>query len=184
MPAIWRSTSAARCSLRRRGNKLAGDLEIKAPDGTRLAALAGLAPPLRLDGLPIAGTLKFSPSTAAGSMHRQARAQHRRQRGERDSSRSAPAGDRRRIEARLDVDELSVAKLLAPLLDQRLAVTGTAEAAISGRQSLWPDEPFDAAVLDGFEGNIKLNAKRLMLADGMGLGQASSTSRSTPARSR
>ena len=84
-----------------------------------------------------------------------------------------PAGDRRRVEARLDVDELSVAKLLSPLLDQRLAVAGVAETAISGRQSPWPDEPFDAAVLDGFEGNIRLNSKRLTLADGIGIGQAS-----------
>ena len=85
----------------------------------------------------------------------------------------ASAGDRRRVEARLDVDELSVAKLLSPLLDQRLAVAAAAETAISGRQSPWPDEPFDAAVLDGFEGSIRLNSKRLTVADGIGLGQAS-----------
>ena len=42
------------------GNSAAGELEIKAIDGTRIATLAGLTPPLRLDGLPIAGTLKFA----------------------------------------------------------------------------------------------------------------------------
>ena len=57
--------------------------------------------------------------------------------------------------------------------DQRLAVAAAAETAISGRQSVWSDEPFDASVLDGFEGNVKLTAKRLVLADGMGLSQAS-----------
>ena len=31
------------------------DLELRAGDGTRFAALAGLAPPLRLDGVPISG---------------------------------------------------------------------------------------------------------------------------------
>ena len=51
-------------------------------------------------------------------------------------------------------------------------MTGAAETAISGRQSPWPDEPFDAAVLDGFEGNIRLNSKRLTIADGIGIGQA------------
>ena len=61
----------------------------------------------------------------------------------------------------------------AVLQDQRLAVAAAAETAVSGRQSVWSDEPFDASVLDGFEGNIKLNAKRLVLADGMGLSQAS-----------
>ena len=59
---------------RRSGNSAAGDLEIKAADGTRIAALAGLAPPLRLDGLPIAGTLKFAVD--GGKLaHRQAGAQ-------------------------------------------------------------------------------------------------------------
>ena len=84
----------------------------------------------------------------------------------------ASAGDKRRVEARLDVEELSVAKLLSPFLDQRLAVAGAAETAISGRQSPWPDEPFDTAVLDGFEGDIRLNSKRLTVADGIGIGQA------------
>ena len=75
------------------------------------------------------------------------------------SSRSPIVGERRRVEARLDVDELSVARMLALLQDQRLAVAAVAETAISGRQSVWSDEPFDAAVLDGFEGNIRLNSQ-------------------------
>ena len=77
--------------------------------------------------------------------------------------------DRRRIEANLDIDEISVAGLLAPLLDQRLAITGIAEAAISGQQSVWPDEPFSAAMFDAFEGNIRLSARRLALAEGLSL---------------
>ena len=51
-------------------------------------------------------------------------------------------------------------------------MAGAAETAISGRQSPWPDEPFDTAVLDGFEGDIRLNSKRLTVADGIGIGQA------------
>jgi hypothetical protein len=47
-----------------------------------------------------------------------------------------------------------------------------AETAVSGRQSVWSDEPFDAAVIDGFDGNVKLTARRFLLADGMGLNQA------------
>ena len=77
----------------------------------------------------------------------------------------ASAGARRRIEARLDLDELTVGRLLAPLLDQRLAVAGLAEAALSGRQNPWPDEPFDTAVLEGFEGIIKLEAPSLALTE-------------------
>src|SRR4029079_8912157 len=85
----------------------------------------------------------------------------------------APAGERRRIAAQLMGGELSLARLLAPVLDQRLAITGSAESALSGQQSIWPDEPFDAAVLDGFEGSVKLETPRLTLAPGLGLGRAS-----------
>ena len=152
------------------GNSAAGELEIKAADGTRIAALAGLAPPLRLDGLPIAGTLKFAADGSRLAIERLGlNVAGSEVKGQISV---VTAGDRRRVEARLDVDELSVAKLLSPLLDQRLAVAGVAETAISGRQSPWPDEPFDATVLDGFEGSIRLNSKRLTVADGIGIGQA------------
>ena len=152
------------------GNSAAGELEIKAIDGTRIATLAGLTPPLRLDGLPIAGTLKFAANDGRLTIDRLAlNVAGNDLRGQISI---ASTGDKRRIEAQLDVDELSVAKLLGPLLDQRLAVTGAAETAISGRQSPWPDEPFDSAVLDGLEGDIRFNSKRFAIADGIGIGQA------------
>ena len=69
----------------------------------------------------------------------------------------------------LDTDEISIARLLAPLLDQRLAITGVAEAALSGRQSVWPDEPFSAGAFDAFTGNIHLDCRRLVLSDGIAL---------------
>ena len=78
------------------------------------------------------------------------------------------AGERRRIEASLEADEVSVGRLLAPLLDQRLAIAGLAEAAISGTQ-VWPDEPFSSTVLDAFEGTVRLDCKRLTVADGVAL---------------
>jgi hypothetical protein len=152
------------------GNSLAGELDIKAVDGASMAALAGLAPPLRLDGLPITGTLKFTADGSKLAVDRLALDLGGSE--VRGQVSIASTGDRRRVEGRLDVDELSVAKLLNPLLDQRLALAGAAEAAISGRQSLWPDEPFDAAVLDGFEGDIRLNSKRLTIAEGISIGQA------------
>jgi len=152
-------------------NSAAGDLEIRAVDGARMAALAGLAPPLRLDGLPIAGSLRFAVDRTSVALEKLAL--NVAGSDIRGQLRVGAVGDRRRVEARLDVDELSVARLLAILQDQRLAVAATAETAVSGRQSVWSDEPFDASVLDGFEGNIKLTTKRLTLADGMGLTQAS-----------
>ena len=161
-----------RITLADAGNAVAGELEVKTADGTRMAALAGLSPPLRLDGVPVAGTLKLSASAAGIELDRLAL----KVGGSDVRGRIALAagGDRRRIEARLAVDEVSVARLLAPLLDQRLvSVTGAAEAAIGGRQALWPDEPFDASALEALEGSIHLDAKRLSLSDGIGLGQAS-----------
>jgi len=153
------------------GNRAAGELEIKAADGTRLAQLAGLAPPLRLDGVPVAGTLKLAVDGKTMAFDRLGLSV-----GGSDVKGQialTAAGDRRRVEARLDVDEISLARLLAPLLDQRLAVAAAAEAAVAGRQSAWPDEPFDASILDGFEGSIHLDSKRFVLADGIGLGRAS-----------
>ena len=92
------------------------------------------------------------------------------QAGWRDTSTLSRTADRRRIDASLDTDDVSVARLLAPLLDQRLAIAGAAEAAISGRQSVWPDEPFSAAAFDALEGNHPARtAGRLVLADGIAL---------------
>ena len=72
----------------------------------------------------------------------------------------ARAAERRQVEAGLELSELSVRSLLAPLLDLRLAaITGAAEAALAGRQSPWPDEPFDLA---------RLPASTAMLSSGSG----------------
>jgi AsmA-like protein len=153
--------------VRESGNSATGNLDIRASDGARLASLTGLAPPLRLEGLPIAGSVKLSVDSGTLALDRLAL---KIAGGDVNGQLSlAAAGERRRVEGRLDFDELSVAKLLGLLQDQRLSVTAVAETAISGRQSVWSDEPFDASVLDAFEGNIKLNAKRLVLAEGMGL---------------
>ncbi len=148
------------------GTSAAGDLEFRARDGARLSALVGLSPPLKWDGLPISGRLKLAHGDGALKLEKLALNVG----GSRLAGQLAiqQAGDRRRIDASLEVEEASVAWLLAPLLDQRLAITGLAEAAVSGRQA-WPDEPFSGAVLDAFEGNIRLSCKRLTLADGMTL---------------
>jgi AsmA family/AsmA-like C-terminal region len=148
------------------GTSATGDLELRARDGGRLSTLVGLSPPIKLDGTPINGHLKLTMGEGSFKLERMAlNIGGRRLAGQLVL---APSGDRRRIEANLDMDDVSVAGLLAPLLDQRLAIAGLAEAAISGRQA-WPDEPFSATVLDAFEGNIRLNCKRLTLADGVDL---------------
>ena len=151
------------------GNSATGDLDIKTDNGARVAALAGLAGPLRLDGVPVAGSLKFAAREGSLTVDQLALNVG----GSDVSGRLALAsGDRRRIEARVAVDEISAAKLLGPLLDQRLAVTAAAETAIAGRRSPWPDEPFDAVALEIFDGSIRIDAGRLVIADGIGISRA------------
>jgi uncharacterized protein involved in outer membrane biogenesis len=158
-------------SLKDTGNKFGGDLEIKGADVARVATIVGLTPPLKLDALPMSGAMKISGSDGALDIERLSLTIGGSEVRGRLSL--APAGDRRRIAAQLMVEELSVARLLAPVLDQRLAITATVESALSGQQTPWPDEPFDTAVLDGFEGTIKVEAPRLALTPLLGLDRAS-----------
>jgi uncharacterized protein involved in outer membrane biogenesis len=148
------------------GTSTAGELELRARDGARLSALAGLSPPLKLDGLPISGRLKLAHSDGALKLEKLALNVG----GSRLAGQLAiqQTGDRRLIDANLEVEEASLASLLAPLLDQRLAIAGQVEAALSGRQA-WPDEPFSGAVLDVFEGSIRFSCRRLTVADGIAL---------------
>jgi hypothetical protein len=153
------------------GNKVAGDLEIKGADAARIAAIAGLAPPLRLEALPVTGAMKIT--AADGNLDIERLAMTISGSELRGKLSLTPAGERRRIAADLMVGEINIARLLAPVLDQRLAITGTVESLLSGQQSPWPEEPFDTAVLEGFEGTIKLETPRLALTPALGLGRAS-----------
>jgi hypothetical protein len=157
-------------SLNNPSVKIAGDVEIKGADAARLATIAGLSPPLKVDALPVTGVLNLGVGDGRFDIDRLALAIGGSEIKGKLSL--APAGERQRITAALSVEELSIAKLLAPVLDQRLAIAGSAEAALSGRQSFWPDEPFDTSVLDGFEGTIKLDTRRLTLAPGLSLDHA------------
>lgn len=149
------------------GPKIAGELEFRTSDGASLAALAGLSPPLRVDRVPINGKLNVALADGIVAIEKlAANVGGSRLTGQIKLSK---ANDRRRIDASLDTDEVSVARLLALLLDQRLAITAAAEAAISGRQSVWPDEPFNTSAFDAFTGNVRVESRRLVLADGITL---------------
>lgn len=152
------------------GAKAEGDLEVRADNGTSLAALAGLAPPLSADGVPVGARLRLSLDGSTISIDKLALQVG----GSRLSGRIklSDAGDRRRIDADLHTDEVSVAGLLRPLLDSQLAVAGAAEALLQGRQSPWPGEPFSRAAFDAFEGQIRLSCKRLTVAEGIALDRA------------
>jgi uncharacterized protein involved in outer membrane biogenesis len=177
--AALASVAASDLALEFRGRMVAGegaitaqgDLDIAGADGGRLAGLAGLAPPLRLDGVPVAGSLKLAVDGSKIALDRLAlNIAGSDVRGELSIE---SLGDRRRVASRLEVDSVSLAGLLAILQDQRLAAAAAAETALSGRPSAWSDEPFDGAALDGLEGNVKLLTKRLALTDDMGLSHAS-----------
>jgi uncharacterized protein involved in outer membrane biogenesis len=153
------------------GNTAQGTLDIKSADGGRLAGLAGLQPPLRLDGVPVGGSLKLALDKSKIALERLAlNVAGSSVRGE---LAIASVGERRQITAGLDVDGVTLAGLLAVVQDQRLAVAAAAESAVSGRSSVWSEDAFDGAGLDGFEGHVKLSAKRLTLTDGLGLDDAS-----------
>jgi uncharacterized protein involved in outer membrane biogenesis len=148
------------------GAKADGDLEVRAGNGTVLATLVGLAPTLRLDSVPISARLKLALDDTRIGMEKLSL-----QLGESRLSGKlvlSPAGERRRIDADLYTDDVSVATLLSPLLDLSYGAAAAAEAAL-GQRSPWPDVPFSGAVLDAFEGQIKLTSKRLILTDGLAL---------------
>ena len=83
------------------------------------------------------------------------------------------AADRRRVEARLDVDEVSVARLLSPLLDQRLAVAAHGRDRCQRPPERLARRALRCVHARWFDGSIKLNARRLTLGEGLSLGQAS-----------
>jgi hypothetical protein len=151
------------------GAKADGDLEVRAGNGTLLATLIGLAPTLRLDSVPVNARLKLALDSGRIGMDRLSL-----QLGESRLSGKITlwtAGEKRRIDADLHIDDVSVATLLTPLLDLRFGAASAAEAAL-GQRSPWPDVPFSGAVLDAFEGQIKLSSRRLALTDGMALDRA------------
>ena len=148
------------------GTKAEGELELRAGNGTALAALAGLAPALRIDGVPVSARMRLGLDGTTINMDKLALQVG----GSRLSGKiafSAGADNRRRIDATLGTEEIAVGTLLSPLLDLRFGAAGAAEAVLLGHPIPWPDEPFSASVFDAFEGQIRLNAKRLKLADGM-----------------
>ena len=149
---------------------LAGTAELQAGDGAQLAARIGVALPLRMEGQPLFASADITVGDGKVDLSKLAL-----QVGEERISGKvviAPSGDRRRVAATLQADELNIAQLFAPLLDQRLAVAGVAEAAISGKQGPWPDEPFSAAAMDAIQGSIDLASRRLVLADKLALDDA------------
>src|SRR5262245_23603492 len=120
-----------RVSALEHDHKIAADLRLKAADGGRLAALAGLSPPLPLAGVAIEGSLALGLEPGAVTLeHLLIKAAGHEVRGRIAMRGSA---ERRQLDARLQLSELSVRSLLAPVLDLRLAaITGAAEAALAG----------------------------------------------------
>lgn len=160
-----------RLSMKADATRLSGDLELTGADGSRVAALAGLTPPLRLGEFPLGGTVRFATdgrvidverfSFAIGGTNLRGRLI------------LSPEGTRRRIEGQVETEAVSVADLFAPLLDRRLgSATAAAEALLADRPSIWPDQPFEPGVFDAFAGTITLKARRIDLFGSAGLDNA------------
>ena len=146
-----------------------GDLELRAGNGTALASLLGLAPALRADGVPVSAKAKLGLDGSTVSLDKLA-LQVGASRMSGKIALSGGSDGRRRVDAELSApEEISVPTLLSPLVDLRFGAAGAAEAVLLGRPIPWPDEPFSAAMFDAFEGQVRLNAKRLTLVDGMGV---------------
>jgi uncharacterized protein involved in outer membrane biogenesis len=159
-------TYRGQLTLAEAGAKSDGDMELRAGNGTALAALVGLAPAWRAEGVPVSAKLKLGLDGTTVSMDKIALQLG----GSRLSGKialSAGADGRRRVNASLGTEEIALTTLLNPLVDLRFGAAGAAEAVLLGRPIPWPDEPFSAAVFDAFEGQVQLNVKRLTFADGM-----------------
>lgn len=142
--------------------RLSGNVELANADGARIAALAQLAPPLRLASFPLSGTLHMTTDGSTINVGRFALSLGAtRLRGRLGI---ATENDKRRVNAHVEADEIGVAQLLAPFLDLRLgSATSVAEAALAERGSIWPPQPFDANGLEGLLGDVAIDVKRLAL---------------------
>jgi uncharacterized protein involved in outer membrane biogenesis len=151
--------------------RLIGEMEIANADGARIAALAQLAPPLRMASFPLSGNARLATDGSTINVERfvldVGGVALRGQLG------IAPEGKAQRVNARIEADELSIGQLAMPLLDARLgSATAVAEAAIAERGSVWPPQPFDPGVFSGLVGDIQLGAKRLVVSGAMALSDA------------
>ncbi|MDX2203440.1 MAG: AsmA family protein [Hyphomicrobiaceae bacterium] len=152
--------------------QLAGDIEIAGADGSRIAALAKLSPPLRLGRFPVNGTLRIATDGSTVNIERLALDVGG---GVKLKGRLgiAPEGAGQRISAELETESLNLAQLLAPALDNRIgAAAAAAESALSGRASAFPAEPFDTRAVRALAGDIKLKAQRIDLDKGLTLADA------------
>ncbi len=146
-----------------------GDLDLRKADGAEIAGLAGL--PARADAPPVVGALKLSVGDDKIAISKlQAQIGDAKLSGSLAVSRDAA---RRQIEGTLRTDEITLSQLISPLLDQRMAVAGMAQAAISGRQGPWPDLPFGGTTFESLAGAIDMSTGRLSITDGMAVEDAS-----------
>ena len=120
--------------------KAAGDLDVRASSGMRLATLAGpgAAAASRRPARERAGSSSPWPAGSIGIDKLALQIGESKVSGQ---IKLTARGERRRIEARLDVDETTLARLLGPVLDQQFAIADQAEAAIRAARASGPTPP-------------------------------------------
>lgn len=160
---------------------LDGEMKIAASDARIALALAGLGVADGATGVPISGTvavrrqegvlkldgsgLSLGDSTVSGTL----------------TVSGAREDGRRQLDASLFTDKASFGALLAPLLGSAreaevLAAADTSPHTASDESeaahTVWPEQAFDLALLDGIEGKLSLEAGTLSLEPGLSIASA------------
>ena len=147
-------------NLLEKGNKIAGDLRLKAADGEQLAAMAGLSPPLSLAGVGIDGGLKLVVEDDAVTLEQLLMTVGGSE--VRGRIALAQAAERRQVEARLELSELSDPLPCSPPCSTcgSPPITGAAEPPSPAGKALGPKSPLIWA---------RLRASTAMLSSGSGV---------------
>ena len=80
---------------------------------------------------------------------------------------------RRRLGGELSFSSLDLSALLSPVLQQRPAEAQAAIQVTSGRSGIWPDQNFDFAGNSPIDAALAIKADRLIVAENIGLADAS-----------
>lgn len=156
----------------RETTEIAGDLTMRALDGSQLVGLLPDLPRLGLERIPVNGRARIVLSETSLALSEMALSV-----GDTDIAGSltlvtepaATGPPTRRVEAKLETSKATVAGLLAPMM----ATAPTALPVLPARapaNTTWPDTRFDFTSLDRLDGTIEIKAQTLGLTPSMTLG--------------
>lgn len=146
--------------------ELAGTLQLSADDLAHIMATTALGRSERLAGLPVSGRVAVNLSDKRLKLDTDDFAlADARLRGTLDLDFSKPT---KRIDARISSSRIDLSRILVPILDERVLAAAPAQPRVEA-PSWWSEAPFDLERLNGFEGNIVLDANEFVVANGVAL---------------